>query len=104
MIERPPFDPNEPFDALADRLRKSIADIACGMMTWPEYRALQREPGTQLEAILLGALTASCGITMAHTCQESHAELRAAFVAAVPACFDQARSIMELPPLPRADQ
>lgn len=103
MSDLPPFNPDDPFDQLAELARSEIADAGLRILSSPEYKKVTKE---NAEAVLAGVLTGACGIAMAQFApsDESHIELRALIAAYLPLAFDQARSIHDLPPLPRADQ
>lgn len=105
MIERLTFDPNDPFDSLAELAKREIADAGLRILDSPEYKRFA-DDYSSIQAVLAGVITGAIGIAMAQfeASDESHIELRAVIAAYLPQAFDQARSISGLPPLPRADQ
>lgn len=105
MIERHAFDPNDPFDRLAELAKREIADAGLRILDSPEYKHCANNYSS-IQAVLAGVITGAIGIAMAQfePSDESHIELRAVIAAYLPQAFDQARSISGLPPLPRANQ
>lgn len=105
MSDYPPFNPDEPFDRLAELAKSEIADAGLRILSSPEYKNVANAYES-VQAVLAGVITGACGIAMAQFApsDESHIELRALIAAYLPQAFDQARSIHSLPPLPRADQ
>ena len=110
MPDRAPFDPTNPFDAIADLAKTDLAKTELAyagirLTERPEYKAVEVECGVNLTvAVMCGSLTAVCGIVMSHAAEtdENHAIIRAAMIAYLPQAIDQARSILGLPPLPEA--
>ncbi len=105
-MKREPFDPNDPFDALAEVAKVETSTAALRIWESPACRALRNAGDDEFGAILAGMLVGVCGtaLSLSRTDDATHAMLRAAIVRAVPDAFDQARSIAGLSPLPRADQ
>src|SRR5690606_26002946 len=105
-MTREPFNPSDPRDKLADDTRVRLAHAFAEIAKTGEYRRLQSDPAAQVAAVLGGALTAACGMAIAHVQgnDDAHAEILAWLIAYMPQAFDQARDIMEFPPLPEAIQ
>ena len=107
MPDRAPFDPADPFDAVANLAKTELAYAGVRLTQRPEYKAVEKDGGSGLAvAVMAGALTAVCGIVLSHAAEtdENHAILRAAMIAYLPQAVDQARNILGLPPLPGEDQ
>lgn len=107
MPDRAPFDPADPFDAVANLARAELAYAGVRLTERPEYKAVEAGDEVDLTvAVMAGALTAVCGIVLSHAAEtdENHAILRAAMIAYLPQAVDQARDILGLPPLPGEDQ
>jgi hypothetical protein len=103
MPDRSPFNPADPFDAIADLAKSELAYAGIRLTERPEYKAIEADADVGLPmAVMCGALTAVCGIVMSHAAEtdENHAIIRAAMTAYLPQAIDQARSILGLPPLP----
>lgn len=100
------FNPSDAGDKLAEVTRIRMAKAMIDAARTPSYRNLSDDPQTRVASVLAGALTAVCGAAIAqmHRDDDAHAEIRAWLIAYLPQAFDQARGIMELPPLPEADQ
>lgn len=105
-MEREPFNPDNPFDALAELAK--IETTTAGIRIWesPACRLLREAGDDEFGAILAGMLVGVCGValSLSRTDDATHTMLRAAIVSAVPDAVDQARSIAGLSPLPRATQ
>ncbi len=105
-MEREPFNPDNPFDALAELAK--VETTTAGIRIWEssECRALRDAGDDEFGAILAGMLVGVCGVALSLSGADdaTHTMLRAAIVGAVPDAIDQARSIAGLSPLPRADQ
>lgn len=102
MPDPAPFDPAEPFDAVANLAKSEIAHAGILLTHRREYKAAELTPANLVEAVMCGALTAVAGIVMSHGTEtdENHATIRAAMIAYLPQAIDNARSIIGLPPLP----
>ncbi len=105
MTGRAAFDPNDPFDGLAELAKREVAEGGLRILNSPEYKRFANDYSS-IQAVLAGVITGAIGIAMAQfePSDESHIELRAVIAAYLPQAFDQARSISGLPPLPRANQ
>ena len=101
MSARAPFNPAEPFDALANLAKREVAHAGVLITQRPEYKAAEADGADVGEAVMAGAMTAVCGIVMSHfeETDEAHAAILAAMAEYLPQALDQARSIMGLPPL-----
>lgn len=106
MSDRAPFNPADPFDAIANLAKTELAYAGVRLTERPEYKAASAGGANLAAAVLAGSLTAVCGIVMSHfdEADDTHAEIRALMIAYVPQAIDQARSILGLPPLPEAGQ
>lgn len=104
MPDRAPYNPADPFDAVANLAKTELAYAGVRLTTRPEYKAAELEPATLVEAVMCGALTAVAGIAMSHgeESDDNHAMIRAAMIAYLPQAVDNARGILGLPPLPEA--
>ncbi len=105
-MERKPFNPENPFDALAELAK--FETTAAGIRIWesPACRLLREAGDDEFGAILAGMLVGVCGVALclSRADDATHTMLRAAIVGAVPDALDQARSIAGFPPLQRVDQ
>jgi hypothetical protein len=63
MNQRAPFDPSDPFDAMADQFRTQVADMAVRAYKAAIYRDLT--PTKQLECFLSGVMTGMVGVAFA---------------------------------------
>ncbi|EKF17097.1 hypothetical protein [Nitratireductor pacificus] len=99
MTERRPFDPQRPYDALADHARARMAYLGAELMADPRYARMQADPKEQYEALLIGILSGVAGVALAQIKPEGHADVRAALLALIPYAVDNARNILDLPPL-----
>lgn len=86
---RTPFDPGDPFDAMADDFRKKIADMAFRVQEAAIYREL--EPHRQMECFLAGTLSGVIGVALASIKPEG----RDAMMEYVTQCLPVARTIAE---------
>lgn len=105
MRDRAPFNPADPFDAIANLAKTEIAYGGVRLTQRPEYKAAEAGHHVDLAvAVMCGALTAVAGIVMSHgeETDENHAIIREAMVAYLPQAIDNARSIIGLPPLQEA--
>ena len=99
MSEAEPFDPRNPYDALADVAHRLIAELGPSLVNTEQFRALADNPSDQYEALLLGMMTGLVGIMMAPIDPQHHREVIADLYAAIPVAVDHAREILSLPPL-----
>lgn len=99
MADRRPFDPQNPYDALADLARVRMAYLGAELMGDHRYHTMEADQNAQFEALLIGILTGVAGIAMSHIRPEAHAEVRAALLTLIPFAVDNARDILDLPPL-----
>lgn len=90
---RAPFDPGDPFDAMAESIRRQVCDIALGMLDVGIYRDLP--PGRQLECLMAGLLTGMIGVLFAQIDRAHTIEGREAFMRAIVDCLPQARQQAE---------
>lgn len=105
-MEREPFNPDNPFDALAELAKVETTTVALRIWESPACRALRDAGDDEFGAILAGMLVGVCGValSLSRADDATHTMLRAVIVGAVPDAIDQARSIVGLSPLPRGDQ
>ncbi len=99
MADRRAFNPQNPYDALADHARIRMAYLGSELMQDRRYTRMAAEQNEQFEALMIGLLSGVAGIALAHIKQEGHAEVRAALLALIPYAMDNARDILDLPPL-----
>lgn len=102
MPDRAPFNPADPFDAIAKMARIELANAGIRLAERPEYKAAEVRRDFDIGgAVLAGALTAVCGIVMSHYVEtdEAHAYIRKMLAAYTPNAIDNARDIIGLPPL-----
>lgn len=94
---RAPFDPGDPFDAMAESIRRQVCDIALGMLNVGVYRDLT--PGRQIECLIAGLLTGTIGALFAQIdpihSDEGRAELMRAIEAYLPQARQQAEEIID---------
>lgn len=101
MAQRAAYNPDNPFDALANLAKREIAFAGITIGEQPQYR-LARDADVDLgEAMMCGGLTAICGIVMSHYEEDdsTHEVLLEAMTTYLPLAMDQARNILGLPPL-----
>lgn len=65
MEARAPFDPSNPFDVCADRLRQGIAFLVLDVFASPDFQGLP--PEQRLACMMAGLLTASMGAMLSLT-------------------------------------
>lgn len=106
MPDRAPFNPDDPFNAIANLAKTEFSFAGIRLTERPEYKAAEQDGRLVAGAVLAGALTAVCGVVMSHFQEDddTHAEIRAMMIAYMPQAIDQARSILGLLPLDEADQ
>src|SRR5215217_3901191 len=98
MIEdRQPFDESDPFDAIAHATKSEIADAF--LKALKHANTVHSDNQLRCEALITGLLVGACGCAASLTDVEKHGEIRAALIAMIPDCFDQAREIAGLEPL-----
>ena len=78
---RAPFDPGDPFDAMAESIRRQVCDIALGMLNVGVYRDLPT--GRQLECLMAGLLAGTIGVLFAQIDRTHTVEGREAFMRAI---------------------
>lgn len=87
--ERKPFDPGDPFDAMAESIRRQVTDIPLEMMRASLYRDLP--PHKQAECLIAGLLTGTIGVLFAYI----HPDGRDALMEAVVDYLPDARKVVE---------
>jgi hypothetical protein len=89
MTERAPFDPGDPFDAMADQFRTQVASIALRA----QYAAVFRDlgPTRQLECFIAGAMAGIVGVCFASIEREG----RLAMIRYLKKCLAPAREMAE---------
>lgn len=87
-----PFDPNDPHDQVAEAARKTACD---GLMKDFSLSSDMFE----VQAKLCGYLTALVGFGLCATQEKDHRLVAEFFESYLPQAIQNARSIMELPPL-----
>ncbi|MCV0379029.1 hypothetical protein [Nitratireductor sp.] len=99
MADRQNSGSYEPYHALADHARVRMAYLGSELMQDRRYSALSTDQNSQFEALMIGLLSGVAGIAIAHIKPEGHGEVRAALLALIPFAMNNAREIMDLPPL-----
>lgn len=101
IADRAPFNPADPFDAIANLAKTELAYAGIRLTERPEYKAAKDAGNVVAGAVMAGALTAVAGILMSHFQEDddTHAQIREMMIAYLPQAIDQARSILGLPPL-----
>lgn len=59
-----PFDPADPFDAMADMFRRQIGEMVCAAQDSPIFRTMDSE--RQLQCIMCGIMTGLVGTCFAY--------------------------------------
>lgn len=62
-IERAPFDPEDPMDAMAEMFRRDVTEVALKAYGVTLYREM--DTGQQFQCFLAGALTGLVGVCLA---------------------------------------
>lgn len=95
MTDRAPFDPNDPFNILADTFRQEVASIALAATSVPGFAQLPHDK--QIECFLSGVLTATVGVafTYIHEDARSRSEMVKYIVELLPFVREQAEGIIE---------
>jgi len=91
------FDAENPFDKIAQETKTAVAVAFAD--AFEKAFAIEIDPQLRSEALLTGIVVGACGCAMAMANEDAHGDLRAALIAMIPGCFDQARDIAGLPPL-----
>ncbi len=86
-----PFDPNDPFDLTADRMRKAMATAFQRIHN--QAMALGLPPQAATVAIVSGLLTATAGCILAITREDRRGEICDAIVKEMPDAFARAETI-----------
>ena len=91
--DMPDFNPNDPFDAAAERYRKIVVDafLDSGQMISME----------EVEAAMYGMLVGVVGVAASCVKPEGHKDLLKAFIAYMPFAMDTVRAIQGHGPLPK---
>lgn len=76
-MERDPFNPSDPVDAMAQSFRLQVTDMALNAYKTAIYRDM--DVTRQLEVFVAGALTGLVGVALA-SFQTQHAETERKFV------------------------
>ena len=93
MRSREPFNPADPFDALADGIKSAVVDIGASAIFTPEFRGLA--PERAVECFTAGVLTGLMGVLFSVCAQttESHDALERFVTSYVPQARAQAEDI-----------
>ncbi|WP_166162973.1 hypothetical protein [Chelativorans oligotrophicus] len=94
---REPFNAEDPFDKIAQATKTAVALAFSD--AFDNAQGVEIEAQLRNEALVTGLIVGACGCAMAMADEEAHGDLRAALIAMIPGCFDQARDIAGLPPL-----
>lgn len=87
-----PFDQNDPFNRLADKLRREVAELASKAIRTADYRALS--PADQLESLMCGILVGLVGVCFAHIEDGGRAAMIQAMADYLPQARAQAEGII----------
>lgn len=68
-----PFNPSDPFDAMAESIRRAVNNAIADHQRVAIFRDL--DPHRQLEAIIAGSMTAILGIAIIYVEKESRDEI-----------------------------
>lgn len=81
-VAPPPFDPSDPFDAMAESARRQVCEIAIEMMSAAVFRDL--DPVRQVECLMGGMATGMIGVLFAHIVPEGRDEMMQAIIDYLP--------------------
>lgn len=70
MDARAAFDPKNPFDACADRLRRAVAEIAGELNESPQFKGLAAEQ--QIVCMMAGLMTGVMGVLLCFVEPDGH--------------------------------
>lgn len=89
LAERKPFNPDDPFDAMAETIRRDISDVGLRALATTIYRDLPTEK--QIECFAAGALSGVVGVLFSHVKPQGHN----AIIEYLTACLPLAREIVD---------
>jgi hypothetical protein len=92
-MDRDPFDPGDPMDAMAESFRLQVTQIALDAYKAAIYREM--DPQQQLECFIAGALTGLVGVALASVKAEGADAIMSYFAACLPAARENAESIRD---------
>jgi hypothetical protein len=89
-----PFDPSDPFEAVADKFRRTVAAMGLVAISDPGFRSLQTDKAA--EAFTAGILTGLMGVLFSTfvSTNEAHDEIEAFVVTYIKQARAQAEGIM----------
>lgn len=73
MPEYQPFDPSDPFDAMADMFRRQIGEIVCAAQDSPIFKMMDSEK--QLQCVMCGVMTGLVGTCFAYVSPDGYDHL-----------------------------
>ena len=88
-----PFDKTDPYERMADRFRKQVAEMATKAMTDDDYLSLT--PDEQLESFMAGITTGLIGVCFAHIRPGGRDEMIKAIAAYLPQARLQVEGIFK---------
>lgn len=97
MTPTAPFDPNDPVDAIADLLRKEIAQAMRRAIKSPVY--LKASPADQTQGLIGGAMVGAMGAIVACTTPGAELELRAVLREHLPYWYDVGLALNDRSPI-----
>lgn len=91
--DRPPFDPSDPFDAMAEMFRRQVCDVALDAEKITLYRDMT--PQRQLECFLSGAMVGIVGVSFASIREDVRETMMQYLVDCLPAARLLAEGIID---------
>jgi hypothetical protein len=92
-----PYDADHPFERVADRFRKDIAEVAVRASETDAYKALS--PEQQIQSFMAGAMTAVIGVCFAQVENAGWDAIMEAIEDYLPQARIQAEGIIDSAPL-----
>lgn len=93
MIDRAPFDPGDAFDAMADRFRREVADIALRAEKTTIFREMPTD--RQVACFMAGVTTGLVGVCFAFVDREGRDPIVRALADYLPQAAENAESIAD---------
>jgi hypothetical protein len=91
MTARAPFNPADPFDANADKLRHGVADLALEVFASRTFQGLP--PERQVDCMVSGLMTGAIGAMLAFVPRDAHGEFLQAVARYLPEAQQNAYDI-----------
>ena len=88
-----PFDANDPYNRLADDLRKQVAEIASKAVRTKDYKSLS--PTSQVECLMAGLTVGLIGVCFAHIENAGRDTMMDLIAEYLPQAREQAEGIFE---------